>query len=76
MSDKKMIFMSHQRKKGGNRDFWIHFSVILETTSKFPIVFLRLASGKVGRDEVTRSQREIDIKYESDLKVILKISGW
>ena len=46
--------------------------MIFETTSKFPIVFLRLVFGKVGVDRVTGPRREIDVRYESDLKVILK----
>ena len=52
-ADKKMIFISHQRHKGGNRDYCSHFSVIFETTTKFPIVFGRLILGKVGVEGFT-----------------------
>ena len=41
-SDKKMIFISYQRNKEGNRDYCSHFSMIFETTSKFPIVFFKI----------------------------------
>ena len=71
-SDKKMIFISHQRNKGGKKDFSIHFYVIFETTSKFQLFFISLVFGKLGVDGVTGQQRESDVKYESDLMVILK----
>ena len=71
-SDKKMIFVSHQRNKGGKRDYCIHFYVIFETASKFQLFFIRLVFGKLGVDGVTGSQRESDVKYESDLMIILK----
>ena len=73
-SDKQMIFTFHQKNKGGNRDYCSHFSVILETTSKFPF-FLRLLFENVGVDGVTVPRPEIDIRYESDLKVVLKCLG-
>ena len=69
-SDKKMIFVSCQRYKGRNRDYSSHFSVIFDTASKFPIVFVRLIWGKVGVDRLTGSLQEIEIRYEFDLKVI------
>ena len=47
MSDKKMISISHQGYKGGNRDYCNHFSVTFERTGKFLIVFVRLILGKV-----------------------------
>ena len=73
-SDKKMVFSSHQKYKGGNRDYCSHFSVIFEATSKFPIVFVRLILAmKV--DGVTGPRREIDIACEFDLKVILRGLG-
>ena len=53
MLDKKTIFISDQRYKGGNRDYCSHFSVIFETTSKFRIDFLRLVLRKVGVHKVT-----------------------
>ena len=46
-----------------------------EATSKFPVVFVRLILGKNGVNGVTGSRREIDIRYEFDLKVILKGLG-
>ena len=74
-SDKKTIFISYQRYNGGNRDYCNHFSLIFETTSKFLIVFVKLILGKVGVDGFTAPRREIDIRYEFDLKVILKDLG-
>ena len=61
---------------GGNRDYYSHFLVTFETTGKFVIVFVRLILGKVGVDVVTGPQREIDIRYEFDLKVNLKGLEW
>ena len=75
-SDKKTIFISRQRYKGGNRDYCSHFSATFKTTSKLLIVFVRLILGKVGVDVVTGPQREIDIRYEFDLKVNLKGLEW
>ena len=46
------------------------FSVIFETTYKFPTVFLRLVLGKVRVDGFTRPQQKIDVRY--GFKVILK----
>ena len=40
--------------------------------SKFAIVFIRLILAKVWVDEFTRPQREIDIRHEFGLKVLLK----
>ena len=71
-SDKKMILIFHHINKGGNGDYWSCYSVIFETTSKFPIAFLWLVSGKLVVDGVTGPQRESDMGYESDLKIILK----
>ena len=56
-----MIFISHQRDKGGNRDYYNHFSVNFETTGKFLIVFVRLILPKVGVDGFTRPQEESDV---------------
>ena len=47
-SDKTMIPISHQRYKGGNRDYCSHFSVTFETTGKFLIVFCKINIGKNG----------------------------
>ena len=50
--------------------------MIFEAVNKFPIFFLRLVFGKVRVDRVTGSRREIDVRYEFYLKVILKGLGW
>ena len=68
-SDKKMISISHQGYKGGNRDYCSHFPVTFKTTGKSVIVFVRLILGKVGVDGFTGPLRESDIRYEFDLKV-------
>ena len=73
--DKKTIFISHQKYKGGNRDYTSHFSVALETTSKFLIVFVRLILGKVEVDVFTGPRREINIRYKFDSKVNVKGLG-
>ena len=75
MSDKKMISISHQGYKGGNRDYCSHFSVTFETRGRFLIVFLRLILGKMGIDGFTGPQLENDIICECDLKVVLKSLG-
>ena len=72
MSDKKMISISHQGYKGGNRDYWSHFSVTFERTGKFEIVFVRLILGKVRIDGITGPRQESGIRDEFDLKVVLK----
>ena len=46
-----------------------------ETTGKFIIVSVRLMLGKVGVDGFTGPQRETDIRYKCDLKVVLKGLG-
>ena len=74
-SDKTMIPISHQRYKGGNRDYCSHFSVTFQTTGKFLIVFVRLILGKMGVDGFTRPHQESDIRYEFELKVLLKGLG-
>ena len=74
-SDKKMISISHQGYKGGNRDYCSHFSVTFETTRKFVNVFVRLLLGKVGVDGFTGPQQKSDIRYECDLNVLLKGLG-
>ena len=71
-SDKKMIFIFHQRHKDGNRGYCSHFSVTFERAGKFLIVFVRLILRKKGVDGVTGQKLEIDIRYEFDLKMILK----
>ena len=51
------------------------FFIDFQTISKFVIAFVRFIFGKVGFDELTRPGQEIDIRYEFDLKVILKSLG-
>ena len=46
--------------------------MILETASKFVIVFVRLILGKMGFDGFTGPQRKIDGQYKFSLKIILK----
>ena len=60
--DKKLIYISHQRYKGGNRNYCSNFSVTFKTTGKFVIVFVRLILGKVGVDVFTGPRRESDIR--------------
>ena len=43
-----------------------------ETTGKFLIVFVRLILGIVGFDVFTQLPRESDIRYEFELKILLK----
>ena len=58
--------------KDVNRDCCSYFSATFETADKFLIVFVRLMFGKVGVDGFTGPWRESGIKYEFDLKVVLK----
>ena len=74
-SDKKIIFMSHQRYMDGNRGYCGYYSLTFETTGKFLIDFVKWILGKVSVEGVTRLRRDIDIRYEFDLKVILKSLG-
>ena len=74
-SDKKIIFIPYKGYKGGNRDYCGHFSVTFKTTGKFYNVFVRLILGKVGVDGFTEPCRESDIRYEFELKVLLKGLG-
>ena len=62
MSDMKIISISHQGYKGGNRDYCSHFSVTFETTGKFLIVFVRLTLEKMGVDGFTGPRRESDVR--------------
>ena len=71
-SDKKTIFFVYEGYKSGNRDYCSHFSVTFETRGKFLIVFVRLILEKVGFDVFTGPLRESDIKYEFELKILLK----
>ena len=47
-------------------------SVAFKTTSKCLTVFVKLVLGKVEVDWFTRPRREIDIRHEFGLKIILK----
>ena len=60
---------------GGNRDYYSHFLVTFERTGKFVIVLLRLILGKLGADGFTGPRGESDIRYECDLKLVLKGLG-
>ena len=60
---------------GGDRDYYSHILVTFETTGKFVIVLVRLILGKLGVDGFTGPRRESDIRYECDLKVVLKDLG-
>ena len=60
---------------GGDRDYYRDSSVTFETTFKFVIVFVRLIVGKLGVDGFTEPRRKSDIRYECDLKVVLKYLG-
>ena len=61
---------------GGGRDHYRYILVTFETTGKFVIVFVRLILGKVGVSGFTGPRRGSDIRYECDLKVLLKDLGW
>ena len=71
-SDEKLIYISHQRYKGGNRNYCSHFSVTFKTTGKLLIVFVRLILGKEGVDGFTGRRQKSDNRYEFDLKLVLK----
>ena len=69
--DKKIIYISYECYKGGNRDYCSHFSVTFVTTGIFLIVFVRLILGKVGVDGFTGLRREIDVGYKFYFKPML-----
>ena len=46
--------------------------MIFETTNKFSIAFVTMILGKKGVDRVTAPRRGNDVRYEFDLKLILK----
>ena len=59
MSDKKFIFVSHQRYKGGNRDYCSHYSVTFKARDKFLTVFFFLIYiGKKGGWRIYRATTE------------------
>ena len=65
-----MICNWYQRYKGRNWDYCSHFSVILEITSKFLIVFVRLILTKARVGRFTGPLREIVFRYEFGLQII------
>ena len=73
-SDKKIILYLIKGETDGNRAYCSCFSSIFKTTSKFPIVFVKLILAKKGIDEVTGTRQKID-SYQLDLNVILKGLG-
>ena len=67
-----MISKLYQKSTGEYRDYCCDFSVIFETTNKFSIAFVTVILGKKGVDRVTAPRRGNDVRYEFDLKLILK----
>ena len=65
-SDKKMICNSYQRHKGENRNYYRHFSVIFESSSKFLIVFVRLIIERRGLTDLPGH----DVKLTSDINLV------
>ena len=61
-SDINVISISYQVYNDGNRDYFSHFSMTIETTGKFVIVSVRLILGKMVVDGFTALQREINVK--------------
>ena len=76
MLDKKIISILYAGYKDGNGDYCSHFLVTFETTDKFLIVFVRLIFGKELVGGFTEPRWESDIRYEFELKVLLKGLGW
>ena len=69
-----IVFVRSILEKRGLMDLRVycsHFPVIF----KFLIVFVRLILGKVWIEGFTGSSWEIDVRYEFDLKIILKGLG-
>ena len=60
---------------GGNRDYYSYILVTFETTGEFVIVFVRLILGQLGVDGYSGPRRESDIRYECNLKIVLKDLG-
>ena len=67
-----MISKSYQKYKGEYRDYCCDFSVIFETMNKLLIAFVTMILGKKGVDRVNAPRRGNDVRYEFDLKLILK----
>ena len=59
----------------GNRDYYSYILVTFKTTGEFAIAFVRLVFGKLGIDGFTGPRRESDIRYECNLKIVLKGLG-
>ena len=71
-SDKKLIYISHQRYKGGNGNYIRHFLVTFKTTCTLVIVFVRLILGNKGEDRFTGPRQKSDTRYEFVLKLVIK----
>ena len=71
-SDKTMTPISHQRYKGGNRDYCSHFSVTFKKTSKFSDCFWKIDIGKKGGGRIywvtTEKWHQIWIWFEGSVK--------
>ena len=72
-SANKMISNSYQRYQDANIIYCSHFLVIIEATSKYVIVFVRLILGKAWVD--SGPKQEIDLRCKFNLKVLLKELG-
>ena len=74
-SDKKTISIPQKGWIGGNRDYYRHILVTFKTTVEFVIVLVRLIFRKLGADGFTGPRRESEIRYECNLKIVLKGLG-
>ena len=70
-----MISISQQGSICGNKDYCSHFTMTFEKTGRSLIIFVRLILGKVGVDRFIGPRWESDIRYEFNLKVVLKGLG-
>ena len=72
ISHKKIISISHQGYKDGNRDYCSHFSVTFETRGKFLIFFFKNDIGKSGGWRIYRATtgkwHHIWIRFEGSIK--------
>ena len=71
-SDKKLIYIFHQRYKGQNRNYCSNFSVTFKTTSTLLIVFVTLILGKRRIDGFPGRRQKSDTRYEFELKLVFK----
>ena len=72
-SDQKMIYIKGIKLE--IETIAAIISVAFKTTSNCLTVFVKLVLGKVEVDRFTGPRREIDIRYEFGLKIILKGLG-